>query len=106
MAMADVQTGKKPQAATLLTGFESALGRSAAVALARAGHRLCVIRSDGASGGQDLAGLPGHERLEHQSISCDLSEPLAVQRALHDAQARLGQITALVHVAPAALQPA
>jgi acyl carrier protein len=104
--MADVHTGKKPKAATLLTGFETPLGRSAAVALARAGHRLCVIRSQDGAADQGLAELPGHDRLEHQSITSDLSDPVAVERAAHEAEARLGQITALVHVVPASLQPA
>jgi len=95
--MADVLTGPKPQPATLLTGFETPLGRSVAIALARAGQRLCVIRADGATE-LGLSELPGHERLQHQGISADLSDPVAVQRAAHEAEARLGQVTALLHV--------
>ena len=104
--MAEVQTGMKPKAATLLTGFETALGRSAALALARAGHRLCVIRCDGAAPELGLGELPGHERLQHQGLAADLSDPAAIQRTVHEAQARLGQITALVHVPPPPLDPA
>jgi NAD(P)-dependent dehydrogenase (short-subunit alcohol dehydrogenase family)/acyl carrier protein len=104
--MAEVQTGTKPKAATLLTGFETPLGRSAAQALARAGHRLCVVRSDGAAAELGLGELPGHERLQHQGIAADLSDPAAVQRVAQEAAARLGQITALLHVPPPALEPA
>src|SRR6185436_12073248 len=96
--MAEVQTGKKPKAATLLTGFDTPLGRSAALALARAGHRLCVIRGDGGSPELGLSELPGHERLQHQGLAADLSDPAAVQNAAREAAARIGQITALVHV--------
>ncbi|MEO8182987.1 MAG: hypothetical protein ABI895_29495 [Deltaproteobacteria bacterium] len=99
--MADVQIGMKPKAAALVTGFETALGRSAAVALARAGHRLCVIRSDG--GAVELGDVPGHERLQHQGIALDLAA--AAPRALEEALARLGHITAFVHVPAPALEP-
>jgi NAD(P)-dependent dehydrogenase (short-subunit alcohol dehydrogenase family) len=95
--MADVLTGPKPPPATLLTGFDTPLGRSVAVALARAGQRLCVIRADGPAD-LGLPELPGHERLQHQGITADLSDPVAVQRAAHEAEARLGQVTALLHV--------
>ena len=104
--MAEVQTGTRPAPATVLTGFETPLGRSAAQALARAGHRLCVIRGDGAAADQGLAELPGHERLKHQGIAADLTDPLAAQRAAHEAQARLGQVTGLLHVPSLSLQPA
>jgi len=67
--MAEVQTGTKPAPATVLTGFETPLGRSAAQALARAGHRLCVLRGDGAPADQGLSELPGHDRLKHQGIA-------------------------------------
>lgn len=101
--MADVQTGPKPKAAALVTGFETALGRSAAVALARAGHRLCVIRSAGA--GLELGDLPGHERLQHQGIVLDLADAEAAPRALEHALGWLGQITAFVHVAAPLPEP-
>jgi NAD(P)-dependent dehydrogenase (short-subunit alcohol dehydrogenase family) len=101
--MAEVQTGTKPKAAALLTGFETALGRSAAVALARAGHRLCVIRCDG--GSLELGDLPGHEQLQHHGIALDLADAGAAPRALAEALARLGQITALVHVPAPLLEP-
>jgi len=98
--MAEVRTGTKPKPATLLTGFETPLGRSAALALARAGQRLCVIRSDGGSPELGLSELPGHDRLQHQGLAVDLSDAAAVQRAAREAATRLGQITALVHVPP------
>lgn len=97
--MADVQTAPRPKPATLVTGFETALGRSVAIELARAGQRVCVIRSGGGAADQGLAELPGHERLQHQGIATELSDAVAVQRAVHEAEARLGQITGLVHVA-------
>jgi NAD(P)-dependent dehydrogenase (short-subunit alcohol dehydrogenase family) len=96
--MAEVQTGTKPAPATVLTGFETPLGRSAAQALARAGHRLCVIRCDGAAAEQGLSELPGHDRLKHQGIAAELADAEALQRAAREAQARLGQVTGLLHV--------
>ena len=96
--MAEVQTGTKPAPATVLAGFETPLGRSAAQALARAGHRLCVIRGDGAPADQGLSELPGHDRMKHQGIASDLADAVAVQRAAHEAEARLGQVTGLLFV--------
>jgi hypothetical protein len=104
--MAEVQTGTKPKPATLLTGFETPLGRSAALALARAGQRLCVIRGDGGSPELGLSELPGHDRLQHQGLAVDLADPAAVQYAAREASTRLGQITALVHVPAPAIHPA
>ena len=91
--MAEVQTGTKPAPATVLTGFETPLGRSAAHALARAGHRLCVIRGDGAAADQGLGELPGHDRLKHQGLAADLADAVAVQRAAREAEACLGRVT-------------
>jgi NAD(P)-dependent dehydrogenase (short-subunit alcohol dehydrogenase family) len=104
--MAEVQTGTKPAPATVLTGFETPLGRSAAQALARAGHRLCVIRCDGAPAEQGLSELPGHDRLKHQGVASDLADMLALRRAADEAQARLGQVTGLLYVPALDLQGA
>jgi NADP-dependent 3-hydroxy acid dehydrogenase YdfG len=104
--MAEVQTGTKPAPATVLTGFETPLGRSAAQALARAGHRLCVIGGGGTAADQGLHELPGHDRLKHQGIASDLADAAAVQRVAQEAQARLGQVTGLLYVPPSDLQPA
>ena len=104
--MAEVQTGTKPAPATVLTGFETPLGRSAAQALARAGHRLCVLRGDGAPADQGLSELPGHDRLKHQGIAADLADAVALQRAAREAEARLGQVTGLLFVPALSLQEA
>jgi NAD(P)-dependent dehydrogenase (short-subunit alcohol dehydrogenase family)/acyl carrier protein len=104
--MADVHTGTKPKPATLLTGFESPLGRSAALALARAGHRLCVVRSDGTEGEIVLGELPGHERLQHQGLSWNLADTPSLPRLAAEARSRLGHVTGLLHVAPAPRLPA
>lgn len=104
--MADVRTGTKPKPATLLTGIETPLGRSVASALARAGQRLCVIRSDGAEPAWPPAELSGHERLQHHSLSWNLADTASLPRLALEARGRLGQITALVHVAPAPRVPA
>src|SRR5215831_7679006 len=90
--MADVQTGARPAAATLLTGFETALGRSIAIALARAGHRLCVVRSGGGSAEHGLAELPGHERLQHQGIASELLDSAELSRVARDAAGQLGKL--------------
>ncbi|MEY4544896.1 MAG: hypothetical protein RL685_1091 [Pseudomonadota bacterium] len=104
--MADVHTGTKPKPATLLTGVETPLGRSVAIALARAGHRLCVVRSDGAEAEIALAELPGHERLQHQGLSWNLADTSSLPRLAAEARSRLGQVTGLMHVAPAPRTPA
>jgi NAD(P)-dependent dehydrogenase (short-subunit alcohol dehydrogenase family) len=118
--MADVHTGTKPKPATLLTGVETPLGRSVAIALARAGHRLCVVRNDfGSDSEGDTAGqspaadaplapgeLPGHERLQHQSLSWNLADTSSLPRLAAEARSRLGQVTGLLHVAPAPRAPA
>lgn len=104
--MADVHTGTRPKPATLLTGVEAPLGRSVALALARAGHRLCVVRSDGQEPSFPAAELPGHERLQHQSLSWNLADTVSLPRLAAEARGRLGQITSLVHVAPAPRIPA
>lgn len=112
--MADVHTGTKPKLATLLTGVGTPLGRSVAIALARAGHRLCIVRDDSGSGsegdaaGQSPAGeaplalgeLPGHERLQHQSLSWNLADTSSLPRLAAEARSRLGQVTGLLHIVP------
>ncbi len=104
--MAEVITGKRPKPATLLTGVETPLGRSAAVALARAGQRLCVIRSDGAEPAFPVSELPGHDRLQHHSLSWNLADLPSLPRLAVEARGRLGQLTGLLHVAPAPRVPA
>lgn len=104
--MAEVHTGTKPKPATLLTGVETPLGRSVAQALARAGHRLCVVRSDGQQPAVAAAELPGHERLQHHGLSWNLADTASLPRLAAEARGHLGPITALVHVAPAPRVPA
>lgn len=96
--MTEVKSGPLPRPAAIVTGFDTAHGQSVAAALARAGHRLCVLHSEESSSAR-VAGLPGHAKLRHESIRVDLADAALVPGAALEAQRRLGQVTALVHVA-------
>jgi len=96
--MTEVKSGPLPRPAAVVTGFDTAHGQSVAAALARAGHRLCVLHAEESSSAH-VAGLPGHDKLRHESIRVDLGNAALVQGAALEAQRRLGQVTALVHVA-------
>jgi NAD(P)-dependent dehydrogenase (short-subunit alcohol dehydrogenase family)/acyl carrier protein len=85
-----------------VTGFDTPESQAAAAALAGAGYRLCVLHAKPEAAAA-LAQLPGHARLQHQSILTDLSDAHAVCSAALEARERLGQVTALLHVvSPAA----
>lgn len=97
MTMADITSSPRPAPAALVTGCDTPEGQSVAVALARAGYRICLLGSEGQAAFEP-AQLPGHERLAHEAVRADLSDARAVRAAALDAQSRLGHVTALVHV--------
>lgn len=103
--MGDIKSSAKPPPAALVTGGDSPEGLSVAAALARLGYRVCLLHSEGGAASVEPAGLPGHERLRHEAICADLARPGAAEAAAIEAQQRLGQVTALVHVAVPSAAP-
>ncbi len=99
-----VRSGPRPAAAAVVTGFDTPEAQAAAAALAGAGYRLCVLHAKPEAAAV-LAQLPGHARLQHQSILTDLSDAHAVHSAALEARERLGQVTALLHVVLSASAP-
>ncbi len=104
--MAEIKSGSKPSALALVTAADTPEGRSIAIALARAGYRLGLLQSDQAAAAVALSELPGQEKAKHESITVNLADPRALSAAALALSGRLGQVTALVHVALSAAPPA
>lgn len=112
--MAGMRSDAQPAPAALVTGADTPEGQSIAIALARAGYRVCLLTTAGSAGGQAVgargalepSSLPGHERLRHESVPLESFDAAALTRAAQRAQDLLGHVTALVHVAlPAPVAP-
>lgn len=99
--MAEMTSAGRPSPAVIVSGVETPRGRSVALALARAGHRVCLLlRSERAL---EPSALPGHERLRHVAVSLEPASaepgaPGVLSRAARRAEEQLGHVTALVHV--------
>jgi acyl carrier protein/NAD(P)-dependent dehydrogenase (short-subunit alcohol dehydrogenase family) len=95
--MAEIKSDARPPAAALVTGAETPEGQSVAASLARAGYRICLLRSG--QGAPEPSSLPGFDQLKHVSVDLETPDAAGYAAAAARALALLGHATALVHVA-------
>lgn len=83
----------------LITGGASGIGRATANLLVRRGARVVVADYDEAAIEQTVVELSKLDGPRASGIGCDIRHAEAVEQMVDEAEARLGQIDALVHSA-------
>lgn len=81
----------------LVTGGATGIGRSAVLALARAGYDVAINYASSAKAAQALAALAQQAGAQTMLLPCDVSDDAAVRAMLAQVEAEFGHLDALVN---------
>jgi len=81
----------------LVTGGATGIGRSAVLALARAGYDVAINYASSAKAAQALAALAQQAGAQTMLLPCDVSDEAAVRAMLAQVEAEFGHLDALVN---------
>jgi 3-oxoacyl-[acyl-carrier protein] reductase len=86
-----------PESIALVTGASRGIGRSIAVALARAGHAVAVNYSSSADEAKETLRLVEEAGAEGICVQADVGDPEDVKRCFQEVEESLGPVTVLVN---------
>jgi acyl carrier protein len=97
--LTQIKSGARPAPAALLVGVDTPEGQSVALALGRAGYRVCLLLLPGTASPLEPSAIAGHEPLRHELVRAEGLDKSSLARAVQRAEELLGHVTAYVHVA-------
>ena len=81
----------------LVTGGATGIGRSAVLALAKAGYDVAINYASSAKAAKEVAALAQAMGAQTMLLACDVSDEVAVRAMLAQVQAQFGHLDALVN---------
>ena len=81
----------------LVTGGATGIGRSAVLALAKAGYDVAINYASSAKAAQEVASLAQAMGAQTMLLACDVSDEVAVRAMLAQVEAQFGRLDALVN---------
>ena len=81
----------------LVTGGATGIGRSAVLALAKAGYDVAINYASSAKAAKEVAALAQAMGAQTMLLACDVSDELAVRAMLAQVEAQFGHLDALVN---------
>jgi len=81
----------------LVTGGATGIGRSAVLALAKAGYDVAINYASSAKAAKDVAALAQAMGAQTMLLACDVSDEVAVRAMLAQVEAQFGHLDALVN---------
>ena len=81
----------------LVTGGATGIGRSAVLALAKAGYDVAINYASSAKAAKDVAALAQDMGAQTMLLACDVSDEVAVRAMLAQVEAQFGHLDALVN---------
>ena len=81
----------------LITGGATGIGRSAVLALAKAGYDVAINYASSAKAAKEVAALAQAMGAQTMLLACDVSDEVAVRAMLAQVQAQFGHLDALVN---------
>ena len=81
----------------LVTGGANGIGRSAVLALAKAGYDVAINYASSAKAAKDVAALAQDMGAQTMLLPCDVSDEVAVRAMLAQVEAQFGHLDALVN---------
>src|SRR5215475_12505811 len=86
-----------PRKSALVTGAASGIGRSAVLALARAGYDVAINYSRSEKAAQDVAAEAGKLGAQTLLCKCDVSDEAGVRAMLKQVEAKFGKLDVLIN---------
>ena len=81
----------------LVTGGATGIGRSAVLALAKAGYDVAINYASSAKAAKDVAALAQEMGAQTMLLACDVSDEVAVRAMLAQVESQFGHLDALVN---------
>ena len=81
----------------LVTGGATGIGRSAVLALAKAGYDVAINYASSAKAAKEVAALAQAMGAQTMLLACDVSDEVAVRAMMAQVEAQFGRLDALVN---------